>query len=93
MKLLSRKGKQTVRAYMTEWLEQTKKPTLKPSSYTRIEVSCKHQIFATALWNTKLCKLSPTKIQTTLNELSEQRSYSTVKKAYTSKQQTDPRHK
>jgi integrase len=81
MNIIHRARRKKLENYMTEWLEQTKKPTLKPSSYARIEVTCKHQIFST-LGSTRLCNLSPALIQTTLNELSEQRSYSTVKKAY-----------
>ena len=84
MNIIHRTGRQTLTTYMTEWLEQTKKPKLKPASYNRIEVSCKHQIFSTALGNTRLNKLSPALIQSTLNDLAEQRSYSTVKKAYNS---------
>ena len=80
--IIHRKGK-TLSAYMSEWLELTKKPTLKPSSYTRIETTCKQQLFST-LGNTRLNTLSPALIQSTLNDLAEQRSHSTVKKAYNS---------
>lgn len=83
MSIFYRTGRKTLSAYMTEWLEQTKKPTLKPSSYARIETTCKQQLFST-LGKTRLCKLSPAQIQSTLNDIAEQRSYSTVKKAYNS---------
>lgn len=76
-----RKCKQTLEVYMTDWLETTKKPQLKPSSYDRVEISCRHQIF-NHLGRTRLDRLSPAQIQAVLNELSEQRSFSTVKKAY-----------
>ena len=66
---------------MTDWLETTKKPQLKPSSYDRIEISCRQQIFC-HIGATRLDRISPAQIQALLNELSEQRSFSTVKKAY-----------
>ena len=83
MGIIIHRKEKTLSAYMSEWLELTKKPTLKPSSYTRIETTCKQQLFST-LGNTRLNKLSPALIQSTLNDLAEQRSHSTVKKAYNS---------
>ena len=42
---ISNVKKMTVSTYMTHWLEDIKKPELKPSSYDRVEQSLKYQIF------------------------------------------------
>lgn len=42
---ISNVKKMTVSTYMSHWLEDVKKPELKPASYDRVEQSLKYQIF------------------------------------------------
>ena len=72
---------ETVEEYMTRWLITVKKPTLKPTSFDRVELSLKYQIFP-RIGTIKMKKLSSDDIQIMLNSLSEVYSHSTVKKAY-----------
>ncbi|SFD32668.1 tyrosine-type recombinase/integrase [Ruminococcus albus] len=71
----------TVEEYMTKWLVNTKRPTLKRSSYDRVEQSLNCQIFP-VIGGIKLKKLTCDDIQMMLNDLSERTSFSTTKKAY-----------
>ena len=73
--------KESVESYMTNWLETVKKPSLKRRSYDRIEQTLKYQIFP-EIGNIQLKKLTTNDIQLMLNKISEERSYSTAKKAY-----------
>jgi len=73
--------KESVESYMTNWLETVKKPSLKRRSYDRIEQSLKYQIFP-EIGSIQLKKLTTDDIQLMLNKISEERSYSTAKKAY-----------
>lgn len=81
MKLFKHKQRETVESYMTKWLEQTKRTTLKPSSYDRVEESLKYQIFPN-IGDVKLSALCADDIQLMVNKVAQERSYSTVKKAY-----------
>lgn len=76
-----RKKNPTVEEYFKEWLENVKKPVLKPSSYDRIEASLTHQIFNN-IGKMKINSLNANCLQKMINSISEERSYSTMKKAY-----------
>ena len=71
----------TVEDYMMKWLVNIKQPTLKRSSYDRVEQNLKYQIFPT-IGKIKLKKLTGDDIQFMLNDLAAHVSYSTTKKAY-----------
>lgn len=73
--------KESVESYMTNWLETVKKPSLKRRSYDRIEQSLQYQVFP-EIGDIPLKKLTTNDIQRMLNKISEERSYSTAKKAY-----------
>lgn len=79
--LLEKQNNNTVEEYMTKWLINTKRPSLKRSSYDRVEQSLNYQIFP-AIGKIKLKKLTDDDIQLMLNDLAERSSYSTTKKAY-----------
>ena len=79
--LFEKQSSNTVEEYMTKWLINTKRPSLKRSSYDRVEQSLNYQIFP-AIGKIKLKKLTADDIQMMLNDLSERSSYSTTKKAY-----------
>ena len=71
----------TVKEYMTEWLTNTKRLELKPTSYDRLENTCKHHIFP-EIGMLQIGTLTPTDIQKLITKKSEQLSYSSVKKIY-----------
>lgn len=79
--LFEKQNNNTVEEYMTKWLINTKRPSLKRSSYDRVEQSLNYQIFP-AIGKIKLKKLTADDIQMMLNDLAERSSYSTTKKAY-----------
>ena len=79
--LFEKQNNNTVDEYMTKWLVNTKRPSLKRSSYDRVEQSLNYQIFP-AIGKIKLKKLTADDIQMMLNDLAERSSYSTTKKAY-----------
>lgn len=74
--------KTTVESYMTRWLEDIKRTELKPSSYDRLEATCKYQIFP-FIGYIQIHSLSPSDIQELVNTLTNKGyAYSTIKKAY-----------
>lgn len=73
--------KQTVETVMRNWLETVKKPTLKPSSYDRVENSLQNQIFPN-IGSKKIKSLSTDDIQLLINKINDELSFSTAKKAY-----------
>ena len=73
-------GRTTVREYMNDWLENVKKPVLKPSSYDRVEQSLKYQIYP-FIGDIRIDKLRTDEIQKMVNSAAES-SYSTAKKSY-----------
>ena len=71
----------TVEQYAWYWMQTFKQPTLKQSSFDRLEKTAKHQIIP-ILGNVKLKKLKADQIQQMLSVIAESQSYSTVKKAH-----------
>ncbi len=65
--------------YMCYWLN-SKKYSLKPSSYDRIMQSINYQIVP--YLNCQITEIKPEDIENMLNTLAEIKSYSTIKKAY-----------
>lgn len=78
---ISNVKKMTVESYMTHWLEDVKKPEVKPGSYDRIEQSLTYQIFP-VIGNIQINALTSNDVQKMINSILETRSYSTAKKAY-----------
>ena len=78
---ISNVKKMTVESYMTHWLEDVKKPEVKPGSYDRIEQSLTYQIFP-AIGHIQINALTSNDVQKMINSILETRSYSTAKKAY-----------
>lgn len=74
-------SKETVEQYMTDWLENTKRIELKPTSYDRLENTCKHHIFPEIGW-LQIATVTPFDIQKLITKKSETLSYSSVKKIY-----------
>lgn len=78
---ISNVKKMTVSTYMTHWLEDIKKPDLKPSSYDRVEQSLKYQIFP-AIGHIQINALTSNDVQKMITAIISEKSYSTAKKAY-----------
>ena len=78
---ISNVKKMTLEAYMTHWLEDIKKPDLKPSSYDRVEQSLKYQIFP-AIGHIQINALTSNDVQKMITAIISEKSYSTAKKAY-----------
>ena len=78
---ISNVKKMTLEAYMIHWLEEVKKPDLKPSSYDRVEQSLKYQIFP-AIGHIQINALTSNDAQKMINTIINEKSYSTAKKAY-----------
>ena len=78
---ISNVKKMTLETYMTHWLEEVKKPDLKPSSYDRVEQSLKYQIFP-AIGHIQINALTSNDVQKMINTIISEKSYSTAKKAY-----------
>ncbi len=78
---ISNVKKMTLEAYMILWLEEVKKPDLKPSSYDRVEQSLKYQIFP-AIGHIQINALTSNDVQKMINTIINEKSYSTAKKAY-----------
>lgn len=78
---ISNVKKMTVSTYMTHWLEEVKKPDLKPSSYDRVEQSLKYQIFP-AIGHIQINSLTSNDVQKMINTIINEKSHSTAKKAY-----------
>lgn len=74
-------SKETVEQYMTNWLENTKRIELKPTSYDRLENTCKHHIFPEIGW-LQIATVTPFDIQKLITQKSMTLSYSSVKKIY-----------
>jgi len=62
--------KQTLAEYLAVWLEDTAKPTVRPSTYRLYEYAVRVHIAPTAIGKLKLAKVTPQQIQRWLNELS-----------------------
>ena len=78
---ISNVKKMTLETYMTHWLEDVKKPELKPSSYDRVEQSLKYQIFP-AIGHIQINALTSNDVQKMITAIISEKSYSTAKKAY-----------
>lgn len=74
--------KQTVNAYIQNWLITVKKPTMKPASFDRLERTFEKQIKTTSVGRSQLGTLSSIEIQTLLNSYTETLAYSTIKKVH-----------
>lgn len=74
--------KQTVNTYIQNWLQTVKMPSLKRSSYDRLERTFEKQIRDTQVGRCQLGTLSSKDIQTLLNSNIQTLSYSTIKKVY-----------
>ena len=74
--------KATVKEYMENWLVNTKRVELKPSSYDRLEQTCNYQIFP-FIGYMQIHNLTSADIQNLINLLSDKGySFSSIKKAY-----------
>lgn len=78
---LSNVSKLSVQSYMEHWLYNVKIHELKPSSFDRVEQSCKYQIFP-HIGSIQMQALTADDIQKMLSEIAKTHSYSTMKKAY-----------
>lgn len=74
-------SKLSVQSYMEHWLYSIKIHELKPSSFDRVEQSCKYQIFP-HIGSIQIQALTADDIQKMLSEIAKTHSYSTMKKAY-----------
>ena len=74
--------KQTVNSYIERWLTTVKMPSLKPSSYDRLERTYLKQIKNTSVGRSQLGTLTSLEIQTLINSYTTTLSYSTLKKVY-----------
>jgi len=74
-------AKMSLSVYMNNWLETYKMPTLKPTSYDRLEDQKRLYIDPT-LEYVQMKNLNTDDIQKLLNNLSKKYSHSTVKKVY-----------
>ena len=73
--------KLSLKEYMNDWLTMTKKPTLKPASYDRLERTCENQIYP-YLGIMQFSQITDRDIQNFLNNRAEELSYSSLKKVY-----------
>ena len=73
--------KETIEEYLTDWLLNTKKVTLKPSSFDRLENTCKCQIYPYIGWY-QIGSITPSDLQTFINDRAKEQSHSSVKKIY-----------
>ena len=71
-----------VNAYIEKWLENVKKPSLKSSSYDRLERTYINQIRDTPVGRCQLGTVTAMDLQRLINRYSQDFSYSTVKKVY-----------
>ncbi len=74
--------RQTVNAYIENWLKIVKRPSMKPSSYDRLENTYKNQIRDTYVGRSQLGTLSTVEIQRLINSYTRVLSYSSLKKVY-----------
>ena len=74
--------KQTVNSYIERWLTTVKMPSLKPSSYDRLERTYLKQIKNTSVGRSQLGTLTSLEIQALINSYTTTLSYSTLKKVY-----------
>ena len=78
---LSNICKLSVKDYMDHWLYTVKIYELKPSSFDRVEQSCKYQIYP-YIGDIQMQALTANDIQHMFNSIAKTHSYSTMKKAY-----------
>ena len=75
-------AKLSLESYMrNQWLEKTKKKSMKPSSYDRLERTCEHQIFP-VIGDIQMCSITVNDIQKLLNDMTPMYSQSVIKKTY-----------
>lgn len=68
---------------MNEWLENIKKPTLKPQSYIRLQSTIKNQIGESDIGHFRYQSISSKELQALINKLNDDdMSHSTIKKTY-----------
>lgn len=72
----------SVNAYIENWLQNVKQPTLKPASYDRLERTYQNHIMNSLVGRSQLGNLTSRDIQKLINEKSENLSYSSIKKIY-----------
>jgi len=71
-----------VGAFIEKWMEEVKKPALKPASYDRLERTYEKQIKKSRVARCQLGNITPMDIQRLINELAKTLSYSSIKKVY-----------
>lgn len=71
----------TVKAYMNNWLVSVKKLQVKPSSYDKIEYSLENLIYP-SIGNVQLASLTADDIQSLINNVNDNYSFSTVTQVY-----------
>lgn len=74
-------SKESLQVFMERWLTTTKKLSIKPTSYDRLEATCKKQIFP-ELGFFQISAISPEDVQDFINKIGTEFSYSTTKKCY-----------
>lgn len=71
-----------VGAFIEKWMEEVKKPALKPASYDRLERTYEKQIKKSRVARCQLGNITAMDIQRLINELAKTLSYSSIKKVY-----------
>lgn len=71
-----------VNSYIESWLQEVKKPSLKPASYDRLERTYQGQIRDSPVGRCQLGNIRTIDIQRLINEKSRTLSYSSLKKVY-----------
>ena len=74
--------RENVQNYMTRWLIENKKNSLKPTSFDRLEQTLKFQVFP-EIGEVQIATIKAADVQRMVNNLAQKGlSYSTIKKAY-----------
>lgn len=68
--------------YIEQWMETYKKPSLKPSSYDRLERTYIHHVKNTTVGKSQMGNISTKDLQTLINTKSMVLSFSSLKKVY-----------
>lgn len=74
-------SKESLQVFMERWLVNTKRLSIKPTSYDRLETTCKTKIFP-ELGFYQISAISPEDVQSFINKIGTEYSYSTTKKCY-----------
>lgn len=78
-------SKESLQVFMERWLTNTKRLSVKLASYDRLETTCKTKIFP-ELGFIQISAISPEDVQSFINKVGTEYSYSTLSKDYLSGQ-------